>query len=118
MIYRDLSIAEADAITSPKYIVLEDNFATVYTDVDMPPPTRYYIRIPAIKLFRGLNQLGLRDLIQQAIDTSGNQALIDEWNKNTEFDSDHPLIISVGALPSVGKSPAEITAIFAFCSTL
>ena len=63
-----------------------------------------------------LNAQGLRAAVESAVAASNDQSLKDGWEFATQFRSDDPFVISMGA--ALGKSPAEITALIQYASTL
>jgi len=63
-----------------------------------------------------LNAQGLRAAVESAVAASTDQALKDGWQFASEFRSDDPFVISMGA--ALGKSPAEIAALINYASTL
>lgn len=52
-----------------------------------------------------LNQLGLRQGVEDAVAASTDQAMKDGWGYATEFRSDDPFVIGMGA--ALGKTAAE-----------
>lgn len=65
---------------------------------------------------KALNQLGLRDAVEAAVSTSTDQTLRDGWEFATEFRSDDPFVIAMGA--ALGKTEAEVRAIIELGATL
>lgn len=63
-----------------------------------------------------LNQLGLRDAVEAAVSASLDQTLRDGWEFATEFRSDDPFVIAMGA--TLGKTEAEVRAIIELGATL
>lgn len=56
-----------------------------------------------------LNQLGLRASVEDAVSVSTDQAIKDGWEYASEFRSDDPFVISMGA--ALGKTGAETFAL-------
>lgn len=64
---------------------------------------------------KALNQLGLRAGVEAAV-AAGSQEMQDGWEFATEFRSDDPLALAIGA--ALGKSPAEVREIIDYAATL
>ena len=82
----------------------------------LPPPT--YTCSPW-QIRKALNQLGIRDAVEQAVSSAtgdGAQTLKDGWEFATEFRSDDPFVISMGA--SLGKNAEETAELIQFAGTL
>ena len=79
----------------------------------LPPPT--YTCSPW-QIRKALNQLGIRDAVEQAVSSSSDITLKDGWEFATEFRSDDPFVISMGA--TLGKSPEETAELIQFAGTL
>lgn len=65
---------------------------------------------------KALNQLSLRDSVEQAISLSNDHNLKDAWQYATEFVRNDPLVISLGV--ALGKSDAELDALFELAKSL
>lgn len=65
---------------------------------------------------KALNQLSLRDSVEQAISLSDDHNLKDAWQYATEFVRNDPLVISLGV--ALGKSDAELDALFELAKSL
>lgn len=65
---------------------------------------------------KALNQLGLRDEVEAAVSASTDQTLRDGWEFATEFWSNDPFVIAMGAV--LGKTEAEVRAIIELGATL
>lgn len=87
----------------------EGNEAEVVNEPEADPP----IRIDAYQLREALNQLGLRATIESLVN-QGSQTLRDMWEYKTEYHSDHPEVLNLGA--AVGKTPDEIRQVFLFAA--
>lgn len=87
----------------------DGNEAEVVNEPEADPP----IRIDAFQLREALNQLGLRSTIEDLVAT-GPQSLKDMWEYKTEYHSDHPEVLALGA--AIGKTPGEIRQVFLFAA--
>lgn len=85
----------------------------VIDDPDYNPDADLPIRIDAFQLREALNQLGLRSTIEILV-ANGSQTLKDMWEYKTEYHSDHPNVLALGA--AVGKTPGEIRQVFLFAA--
>lgn len=65
---------------------------------------------------KALNALGLRQAVEDAVAASTDQDLKDGWEFATEFRSDDPFVISMGAV--LGKSEEETAQLIQYASTL
>lgn len=65
---------------------------------------------------KALNAQGLRAAVESAVAASTDQALKDGWEFATEFCSNSPFVIDMGV--ALSKSPAEVTALIKYASTL
>lgn len=63
-----------------------------------------------------LNQLGLRQVVEDVISASTDQTLKDGWEFATEFRSDDPFVINMGA--ALGKSEEETRDLISLARTL
>ncbi len=79
----------------------------------LPPPT--YTCSPW-QIRKALNQLGIRDAVEQAVSSSSEITLKDGWEFATEFRSDDPFVISMGA--ALGKNIQETAELIQFASLL
>ena len=80
-----------------------------------PLPSPVYTCKPW-QIRKALNAQGLRAAVESAVAASTDQTLKDGWQFASEFRSDDSFVISMGA--ALGKSPAEITALIQYASTL
>ena len=80
-----------------------------------PPPPPVYTCSPW-QIRKALNAQTLRNAVESAVAASNDQSLKDGWEFATEFRSDDPFVINIGA--ALGKTPAEITALIQYASTL
>lgn len=79
----------------------------------LPPPV--YTCSPW-QMRKALNQLSLRQAVEDAVIASTDQALKDGWEYATEFRSDDPFVISMGA--ALGKNKQETSDLIQLASTL
>lgn len=101
------------------WIAIEDN-ATIerfgFTRADFPnaappdlpayvPPVAEVFRCTPWQIRKVLKVLGLRQGVEGAVAASTDQALKDGWEFATEFRSDDPFVLQMGA--ALGKSAAE-----------
>ena len=63
-----------------------------------------------------LNQLGLRQAVEDAVAASPDQTMKDGWEFATEFRSDDPFVQSMGA--ALGKTQTEIDQLIQLAATL
>lgn len=109
---------------------IEDN-ATIerfgFTRADFPnatPPEVPPYEPPAPKVFtcspwqirKALNQLDLRQAVEDAVAASTDLALKDGWEFATQFRSDDPFVLAMGA--TLGKSENEAAELIEFASKL
>lgn len=85
-----------------------------------PEPADPAVQPPATcspwQIRKALNQLGLRDAVEAAVAASTDRNLHDGWERATEFRSDDPFVIAMGA--TLGKTEAEVRAIIELGATL
>ena len=65
---------------------------------------------------KALNAQGVRKAVEDAVAASTDQELKDGWEFATEFRSDDPFVISMGA--ALGKTAEETAALIQYASTL
>ena len=65
---------------------------------------------------KALNAQGLRQAVEDIVAASDDQGLIDGWEFATEFRSDDPFVISMGA--SIGKSEEETRQLIEYAASL
>lgn len=80
--------------------------------IEIPAPV---VTVSAWQIRKALNQLSLRDLVEDAI-VAADQDTKDAWEYATEFERNHPLVLSLGT--ALGKTGAELDAIWALAVTL
>jgi hypothetical protein len=85
----------------------------------IPPPPKPQV-IPAVVsawgMRKALNQLGLRKSVEDAVAASIDQNLKDGWQYAREFNRTDDLVVAMGA--SLGKTPAEMDALFILADSL
>lgn len=92
--------------------------ARALMDVHLPtlgqgtPP----VSCTAWQIRKALNATGLRDAVEAAVAQSTNRDLKDGWERASEFRSNDPFVLSMGA--ALGKSEQEIGELIAFAATL
>ncbi len=80
-----------------------------------PPPPPVYTCSPW-QIRKALNAQNLRNDVESAVAASNDQSLKDGWEFATEFRSDDPIVISMGA--ALGKTEEETEALIQYASTL
>ena len=65
---------------------------------------------------KALNAQGLRQAVEDAVAASDDQTLKDGWEFATEFRSDDPFVLAMGA--SVGKTEEETAQLIQYAATL
>ena len=79
----------------------------------LPPPV--YTCSPW-QIRKALNAQGLRQSVEDAVAASDDQTLKDGWEFATEFHSDYPFVISMGA--SLGMTEEQTADLIQYASTL
>jgi len=99
--------------TNPEYLawIAAGNTPNPADPVRQPPVT-----CSPWQIRKALNQLGLRDAVEAAVAASPDRNLHDGWERATEFRSDDPFVIAMGA--TLGKTVAEVRAIIELGTTL
>jgi hypothetical protein len=65
---------------------------------------------------KALNAQNIRNDVESAVAASNDQSLKDGWEFATQFRSDDPFVISMGA--ALGKTEEETAALLKYASTL
>lgn len=99
-----LSLATADELES----------IGVSVEPDLAPPTPV-ISVSPWQIRKALNQLELRDAVEQAV-AAGDWTTQDAWQYATEFVRTDPLVVAIGY--GLGKSDAELDALFELAAAL
>lgn len=87
-------------------------------DADIPPNPPEYpssIVLTPRQFLQALTKAGLRTVVESAV-AAGNQDLKDWYNRATEFESTHPVLLTMAR--SLGKTNVDIDALFAMGATL
>ena len=87
---------------------------TVIEPADPAPPPVYTCSPWQIR--KALNQLSLRQAVEDAVSASSDITLKDGWEFATEFRSDDPFVISMGS--TLGKSESETAELIQYAATL
>ena len=74
------------------------------------------ITVTPWQIRKALNQLGLRAAVEAAVLASASQELKDGWEFSNEITRNSPLVLGMAA--ALGKTTAEIDALFALATTL
>jgi hypothetical protein len=74
------------------------------------------ITVSAWQIRKALNQLNLRTTIETAVSNSSDQDLKDGWEYAKEFESNNPLVLSMGK--AIGKTESEMYQVFQLAETL
>ena len=111
------------------YAYLDANGNYFEADFEVPGATSTAHRAPVLppadafpavcspwQIRKVLNQLELRDAVEAAVAASTDRNLRDGWERATEFRSDDPFVIAMGA--TLGKTEAEVRAIIELGATL
>jgi hypothetical protein len=80
------------------------------------PAVRTHITVSAWKLRKALNQVGMRQQIEDAVANSGDQNWKDAWEFVTDWDSDHPLLLA--GLSSLNMTEEQMYSIFELAASL
>lgn len=95
---------------------LLDTWVASYIPPDPAPTAVSVYTCSPWKIRKALNALGLRQAVEDAVAASTDQDLKDGWEFATEFRSDDPFVISMGA--ALGKSEEETAQLIQYASTL
>lgn len=82
----------------------------------IPAPTPPVYSCNPWQIRKVLNQIGLRQAVEDAVATSTDQTMKDGWEFATEFRSDDPFVQSMGA--ALGKTQTEIEQLIQLAATL
>lgn len=84
-----------------------------------PPPLEELILVYVCspwQIRKALNQLGLRQAVEDAVAGSNDIAMKDGWEFATSFASNNPFVIGIGT--ALGKTQDDIVEIIKFAGTL
>ena len=81
-----------------------------------PPPIAPVYTCSPWQIRKALNNLDLRQAVEDAVGHSGDITLQDGWNYATEFRSNDPFVISMGA--SLGMTEQQTADLIQMASTL
>jgi hypothetical protein len=110
------SLAAIADMSQPKNVMINGSVTQVMTGSDYVAPIKIGIGVSAWQLRKALNQLGLRAAVEAAVTASTNQDLKDGWAYAGTFNSDDPLVVTMGT--ALGQTPAQMYALFELASTL
>lgn len=96
-------------------VQITDEEAEAIRAADMPVVAPVYSCSPW-QIRKALNALGLRDAVEAAITEGNDRTLKDGWEFATEFRSDDPFVLAMGA--SLGKDAAGTAELIKYASTL
>lgn len=91
------------------------NGPTEIADQEVVEP-RQHITLSPWQLRKALNQSGLRQNVEDMVAGSGDIDLQDAWQFATEWQSDHPLLLS--KLPALGMTEDQMYSVFELGLTL
>jgi len=94
------------------FIAMSDEEVAMHLN---PPATTPSV-VSAWQIRKALNQTGLRASVEAAVAASGDHDLIDGWEFAGEFFRNDPLVVGMGA--ALGKTDAEMDALFVLAATL
>jgi hypothetical protein len=110
------ALAAIADMSQPKNVMISGSVTQVMTGSDYIAPIQIGISVSAWQLRKALNQLGLRDAVESAVTASTNQDLKDGWAYAGTFNSDDPLVVTMGT--ALSQTPAQMYALFELASTL
>jgi hypothetical protein len=110
------ALAAIADISQPKNVMINGSVTQVMTGPDYVVPIQTGISVSAWQLRKALNQLGLRSAVEAAVDASTNQDIKDGWAYAGSFNSDDPLVNTMGT--AIGQTPANMYSLFELASTL
>jgi hypothetical protein len=117
----DGSVVRSDGVTIPQEIENEDwraylawvSAGNVAQNVSISQSPAY---CSAWQIRKALNQLGLRQSVEDAVAQSQDQNMKDGWEFSNVFGSDQPYVVAMGQ--ALGKTDAEVRAIIELASKL
>lgn len=96
-------------------VAITDDEADAIRDTKLTALPKIKSAVSAWQIRKALNQTGLRDAVENAV-VGADRETRDAWEYATEFERDHPLVVSLGT--ALGKTPEELDALFALAVTL
>jgi hypothetical protein len=110
------ALAAIADMSQPKNVMINGSVTQVMTGSDYVAPIQIGISVSAWQLRKALNHLGLRAAVEAAVTASTNQDIKDGWAYAGSFNSDDPLVTTMGT--AIGQTPAQMYALFELASTL
>ena len=111
-------VAIEDNSTIERYGLTREDFPNA-----QPPALPEWTPLPPVvhacspwQIRKALNDLGLRQAVEDAVSASTDATLKDGWAYATEFRSDDSFVIAMGA--SLGKTPEETAELIEFAKGL
>jgi hypothetical protein len=112
----DIPLEEYARFKKGEYITFKISNGTV---LGVPQPNADML-IPlvcsAYQIRAALNQLGWRQLVENAVANSADQDLKDAWQFSQSFTQDHPKVLQIAQ--SIGKTEADLQTLFELAITL
>jgi hypothetical protein len=103
-------------MSQPKNVMISGSVTQVMTGSDYVAPIQIGISVSAWQLRKALNQLGLRSAVEAAVTASTDQDIKDGWAYAGTFNSDDPLVTTMGT--ALSQTPVKMYALFELASTL
>lgn len=114
------TIAERDAIKNAVLFSLNQygTWDVFETGDNIPIITspKVFPSVSAWQIRKALNQMNLRTLVENAVNMSGDQNVIDGWNHATQFERYDPLVLMLAN--SLNKTSADLDNIWNLASSL
>jgi hypothetical protein len=110
------ALAAIADMSQPKNVMISGSVTQVITGSGYVAPIQIGISVSAWQLRKALNQLGLRAAVEAAVTASTNQDLKDGWAYAGTFNSEDPLVVTMGT--ALSQTPAKMYALFELASTL
>jgi len=112
MKYINIDIKEALNIPAPKYMLLKDSNADVFTAEDIPyEKEETIISLPRHKAIIMLKRVGYLEKVQLEINKHGEEAII-SFNNAPDIHSNNKLVNSVLGIGGIGLTKKEIDQLF------
>jgi hypothetical protein len=110
------ALAAIADMSQPKSVMISGSVTQIMTGSDYVAPIQTGISVSAWQLRKALNQLGLRAAVESAVTVSTNQDLKDGWAYAGTFNSEDPLVVTMGT--ALSQTPANMYSLFDLASTL